>query len=419
MGEESQHEIASLDTRTRVCIVNDGCVEGQLSSTYVEQYLRSHNVGLARTPAEADVVILYACGLTQKREEQSLEIIARTKRLMRTGARIFVWGCLPKINPEALREIYDGPIVGPLDVGFFRRLVEGDSAALDSGLDIGAPSDLLVPSETPGAQHGDTITNALFFLEQSWERLWEKARKNSTPFIIRVAKGCTGNCTYCSEHCAFGTPKSRRLENILSDFTRGLKYGYRLFSLMATDLGAYGKDRGSTLPDLLKEMIKVGGKKDFKIVLNQVNPFHLKNLYPGLEEAFESGKIDSLCSPVQSGSDRILRLMRRPHTAEEWRRYMAQISHRFPRIRLSTQFMVGFPTETEEDVRATEKLLDYPVVFDYVHVFKFSRRPHVYAAYMQEQVPEAVKEARRIRLLRRYAFTKAINLARRGSHGIF
>jgi MiaB/RimO family radical SAM methylthiotransferase len=401
----------------KVYVGNDGCVEGQLSSTSVERFFENNKQVLTKDPTEADLVVLWVCGLTEQREKQVLETIQNVKRAMKPDAKFVVWGCLPKINPEALRRVYDGPIVGALDTDFFRGLVENKTAVCDT-MDISGSIDSLVPSMRTGIQRGDAVTDTMLSAESTWKRGWERARKE-IPFVIRVAKGCTGNCSYCSELPVFGRIKSRSLESIASDFAVGLKHGYRSFSLMATDLGAYGKDISCTLPDLLKELIKTNTEKEYKIVLNQVNPFHLKSLYPALEEIFETGKIDALNSPVQSGSDRILGLMRRPHTAEEWRQCMTLISNRFPRIRLRTQFMVGFPTETEEDFKATERMLDLPAMFDDVFIFKFSPRPRVHASRIVGQVQETTKENRRRRLLRKCALMKGVAIATKAVRGAF
>jgi threonylcarbamoyladenosine tRNA methylthiotransferase CDKAL1 len=401
----------------KVYIGNDGCVEGQLSSTYLLRFLKANQLIIAEDPSDADLVFFYACGLTQSKEEQSKKLIFELRKSMKSTARLIVWGCLPKINPSSLRKVYDGPLIGPNDVSFFNNLIQSNLTQFDS-MQISGDANRLVSCSTSGDQYADAITNTIIMFEQNWTRLWERVRKN-TKFIIRVAKGCTGSCTYCSERCVFGSVRSRDLSSVISDFGVGLKQGYRLFSLMATDLGAYGKDIGYNLADLLRKIISTYREQEYQIVLNQVNPFHLRNLYSDLESIFETGRIYSLCSPVQSGSDRLLRLMRRPHTAEEWRTHMLSIRKKFPKIRLLTQFMVGFPTETEEDFHATEKLLDYPAWFDYVHIFKFSSRPHVYASLMKGQVPEDVKERRKRKLLQRYAVTRTLNILTKGVNGIF
>lgn len=400
----------------KVYIGNDGCVEGQLSSTYVERFLKGQQLVITSDPSDADLVVFYACGLTEERQKQSIALINRIKEVLKPTSRMVVWGCLPKINPESLRKVYDGPLIGPMDADFFKSLVQ-KPVKFDS-MEISSSADKLIPSETSGFQHCDPITDVLLLFGQNWSRLLDKARKN-TPFVIRVSKGCTGTCTYCSERKAFGGIKSRDISNVISDFGVGLKRGYRLFSLMATDLGAYGRDKGCSLVDLLEKITNTYDKEDYQIVLNQVNPSLLVTSYSDLEGIFASGRIYSFSSPVQSGSNRLLRLMQRNYTAEEWRKHMLLIGKRFPKIRLVTQFMVGFPTETEEDLIATEKLLTYPAWFDYVHIFKFSPRPHVYASLMEGQVPESVKEARRKRLLRKVALTRVLKIVVNGARCIF
>lgn len=389
-------------------IENGGCIEGQLSSTYVKQFFEKNGLNITIDLKQADLVVFYACGLTMEREKESLNRVKQIQSVMKPTARLVVWGCLVKINPQSLLKIYDGPLVGPTDIRFFKDLLKFEKKQFDI-LEIAGAENILVPSGDSEKQYIDPLTDKLLLLENDWDRFWGRARKN-IKFVIRVAEGCTGGCTYCSEKCAFGSIKSRPIENITSDFRVGLSQGYNLFSLMATDLGIYGKDIGCNLIDLLNKIIQTGKEQRYQIILNQVNPFHLSNLYSGLEEIFASNRIYSLCSPVQSGNNRILKLMGRPYTAEEWRGYMGRIQNTFPKIRLVTQFMVGFPTETDEDFKATLKLLDFPIFFDNIYVFKFSKRPSTYASKFTDQVPEIIKEARKRQLLRKYAYRKACGI---------
>jgi tRNA-2-methylthio-N6-dimethylallyladenosine synthase len=155
-------------------------------------------------------------------------------------------------------------------------------------------------------------------------------------------------------------------------------------------------------------MIKIENKKNYKIILNQVGFLQLKKISSDMEEIFASGKIEKLDCPVQCGSNRILKLMGRRHTAEEWREYMLGVNKKFPKIQLSTQFMVGFPTETDEDFKATLQLLDRPLVLDSIYVFKFSGRPAVGASKISGQVPEETKELRYKKLWQKYAYTYAL-----------
>lgn len=199
------------------------------------------------------------------------------------------------------------------------------------------------------------------------------------------------------------------MANVISDLKHGLKQGYNRFSLIATDVGAYGKDMGCTLADLLDEMIHVNEKKDYKIILNQVNPFYLREMFSDLGRVFASGKIATLNCPVQSGSQRILKMMGRPHSAKDWKEDMATISRKFPEIRLSTHIMVGFPTETDEDFEASLELLDYPMFLDRIIIFKFSGRPKTYATQISGQVSDQTKELRTRKLLKKYVHSYMLN----------
>jgi len=397
-------------TMLTVYVSTNGCVEGQLSSTYVEQFFRKNKLAVTRDPEQADLLVFYACGLTEQKEKDSLSIIIRLQERMKPTARLVVWGCLPRINPKSLRTIYDGPILGPTDTSFFEKILEKTTVSLDSVLEARA-ANMLIATETSESNEcycTDKLANAIIFAKQLMGRLRARADK-ATNFFIRVATGCTGRCTYCSERCVFGRIQSRPIEKIMSEFKWGLQQGYNRFSLIATDLGAYGKDIGLTLPDLLAKMIKTNYKKNYKLILNQVEPSYLKEMFYDLEEILASGKVEALNCPVQSGSDRILELMGRPYTADEWKEYMVRINRKFPNIQLSTHFMVGFPTETDDDFRATLKLLDYPLFLYNIYLFKFSKRPGVYASRIPGQIPEETKESRCRKLLQKHARKYALN----------
>jgi len=394
----------------QVYVTTNGCIEGELSSTYLEQFFKKNGVTVTKDLSKADKVFFWGCGLTEKREKDSLRDIQDIQRRMKPNAKLIAWGCLPKINPKALSTVYNGPIVGANDKSFFEGLLQKIVVPFDT-MEIAWPQNQLISAETcvEGAgQHADAFTDAFILFKENWDRLWARSRKN-TNYFIRIASGCTGGCAYCSERCVFGRVKSRPIANIISDLKQGLKQGFNRFSLIATDVGSYGKDMGCTLADLLQKMVSVDEERDYKLVLNQVNPFYLRQMFSELEGVFASGKIETLNCPVQSGSDRILKLMGRPHTAEGWRETMVKINRQFPSVRLSTHFMVGFPTETEEDFEESLRLLDYPVFLDRIIIFKFSGRPKTHATRFPGQVSNETKELRSRKLLQKYARSYALN----------
>jgi tRNA A37 methylthiotransferase MiaB len=180
---------------------------------------------------------------------------------------------------------------------------------------------------------------------------------------------------------------------------------------VAADLGSYGIDLGCDAIDLLREILRSGDGRDFNLIINQMKPPDLVRLLPRLEEIFASGKIEAVGCQVESGSNRILKLMGRKYTAESWRYCMLRINKKFPFIRLSTHIMIGFPGETEEDFRMTLKLLDFPLFVEWVGFFIFSQRPSVPASRLPMQVPEELKQLRVRRLRRKYMLMYALNVA--------
>ena len=393
-----------------VYIGTNGCEEGQLSSMYVEQFFRMNNSIVTRDPTQADLIVFYACGLTEQKENDSLMVIKKLQAKMKPTARFVVWGCLPKINPKPLAAIYDGPLIGPKDTSFFETISGTTKIPFE---DINANT--LVSSErTKQAYALSDLPVLLMRTHKLWNtRFPRQGHSQNTPFYIRVAAGCTGHCTYCSERCAFGGITSRPIDKIISNFKEGLQKGYKRFFLCATDLGPYGTDIGCTLSNLLETMVQINSERDYRIILNQLNPSYLIEMYSDLEKILDSGKIEEICCPVQSGSNRILKLMGRRYTAEKWREYILRINRRFPNIRLSTHFMVGFPTESNEDFRATLRLLDYPLFLYNIITFKFSERPTVHASRLSEHVPNEVKESRYKKLLRKHAYMYALNVTTR------
>lgn len=399
----------------KVYISTNGCEEGRLNSAILKHFFARNGATVTSNASQADFIIFYACGLTEEREKDSLAVLKKLKNKSKYSSKIVVWGCLPKISPESVSQFLEGPIVGPTEFSYFQGFFEKPTITFNEIMESQA-ADRLIPAETFEACDrivvGDAVANMILWFKQEWERLKAYAHKN-VRFYIRTSVGCTGRCTYCSERCAFGRIKSRPIEKILSEFKLGLRQGYNTFSLIATDLGAYGRDTGCTLQELLAKMIEAGEGKTYKILLNQLGPSYLIEMFSGLKEVFASGKIEALNCPVQSGSNRILRLMGRTYTAEEWREHMLRINEKYPSIKLSTHFMVGFPTETEEDFNATLNLLDYPLFLHNIWIFKFSKRPRVYASLVQGQVSEKTKELRYKKLMQKYAYLFFLNYVHR------
>jgi MiaB/RimO family radical SAM methylthiotransferase len=401
----------------KIYITNDGCEVGELYSAYMQHLFLKNNPQTINThdPKEADLIIFYACGLTEIKEEQSLTIIDSIKSMMKPSARFLVWGCLSKQNPKALKNKYSGPIIGPSNINVFEEILRETNSNL-SFLELNKIPDANFPiTGKPLESKPSTKLSLLYRTIGSFDRCLSQLffKTNSKTFYLRVAEGCTSHCTYCSERLVWGDVKSKPIEKVVSEFEDGLEKGYTNFFLCAEDFGAYGVDIDVKATDLLKRLIELKSDKNYKIVINELSPPYLKKMLPDFKKIFATGKISTLGVQVESGSDRILRLMGRQYKAEEWRNLMLFINRKFPRIDLTTHFMVGFPTETEEDFISTMKLINVPLYLKDILIFKFSARPNIPAARLVGQIPLNVIELRARRLQRKFWYTYPLNIVMR------
>ena len=216
-----------------------------------------------------------------------------------------------------------------------------------------------------------------------------------------VSRGCSGKCTFCGVPFAVGPLKSLPLETIVNNFKAILDQGNRVISLVATDVGAYGQDCGLSVVDLLKRLFSFEEK--FQLIINDLNPRWLIKYVDELIPLFagNADKIDYILMPIQSGSEKILALMKREHTAADVEKHLEGLKKAVPGIQIGTHVLVGFPGETEEDFTATVNFLK-DVEFYYLKVFKYDDRPRIASAQLPDKVPENVKRRRMLRLIREF-----------------
>ena len=209
---------------------------------------------------------------------------------------------------------------------------------------------------------------------------------------MQISSGCRGRCTYCSEK--FTTRlKSRPLEEVKEAIFDGISRGYTLFGLNSDDASAYGKDIGSSLDELLEEVIKI--REDVYFSIPEFNP---NGLSDRVIECLKNKKFLYITVPIQSGSQRILDLMERPYKIDEVIKKIKRVKKNNKKIKINTHVIVGFPGESEEDFLKTKEILSSGL-FDRVKVFMYNERPNTKAALMDEKVSKSEKIRRREELL--------------------
>jgi tRNA A37 methylthiotransferase MiaB len=388
----------------KVSVLTNGCPENRIDSARVLDFFIKNGLKSANNFKDADLILFNACALTHYNEVRSLSIIDQLKAHKKPNAGLIVFGCLAKINKDRLREVYPGPTFGSDDIDKLDQIFNYKIKTKN------VDSNYLIPLTTLNKykwfllsckENGVSVTLKKLITAGFWAKKVKAVHcYNPRTFCIKISTGCLSNCSYCGVKLSRGPIKSKSIENVYSEFDKGLRDGFNEFALIGTDIGAYGRDRGSNLAHLLTKLLEKDG--DYKIKLRNVNPKFLISMLPEFREIFKTGKIPYLISAAQSGSNKILKLMKRGYNIQDFKRAILLLKTEFPNIQIRTQIMVGFPGETEDDFHDSMQLLD-EVKFDFVEVYIYQPRPGTVASKMENQVPEKVARRRWQKL-----FNKAI-----------
>lgn len=218
-----------------------------------------------------------------------------------------------------------------------------------------------------------------------------------TRAVIKVQDGCNNFCSYCIIPYAKGRVRSRKIESVLQEIGEIVKKGIKEVVITGIHVASYGKDfeDGTQLIDLLEDINKIEGLK--RIRLGSLEP----NLIT--EEFVERlGKVDKICDhfhlSLQSGCNETLKRMNRKYVVEEFEKGVTLLRNKFPNVALTTDIIVGFPGETDEEFNITYNFLE-KIKFSKMHIFKYSQRKGTIAAKMKEQISSTVKEQRSNKLI--------------------
>ncbi|ENO12440.1 2-methylthioadenine synthetase [Thermoplasmatales archaeon SCGC AB-539-C06] len=204
-------------------------------------------------------------------------------------------------------------------------------------------------------------------------------------FHIRISWGCLGNCSYCGVKKAIGSFKSKPIDQCITEFRKGLNQGYKHFVINADDTGAYGKDIGSSLPELLDKITKISGK--YEISIRNLHPKWIIKYIDDLEEIIKEYEIISVDVPLQSWNRRILKLMNRCSDIEKIKDAFLRLHTSCPDLSINTEFILGFPTETEEEFKQN---LDFIKESDFsrIGLYQFSCKDGTEAENIEPKIPQ-------------------------------
>ena len=380
----------------RVYLKTFGCQMNEYDSARMADVLREAG-GYEPTddPAAADLLLLNTCSVREKAQEKVFSLLGqwRTLKRARPGVIIGVGGCVASQEGEGITE--RAPFVD---------LVFGPQT-------LHRLPDMIAQLRADGR----AVVDVSFPEIEKFDRLPEPRAHGATAFVS-VMEGCSKYCTFCVVPYTRGEEVSRPVAQVMDEVRRLAAQGVSEVTLLGQNVNAYrgALDRGghADLAALIYHVAAVPGVERVRFTTS-----HPVEFRDSLVEAYR--ELPQLASylhlPVQSGSDRILALMKRGHTALEYKQKIRRLREARPGISLSSDFIVGFPGETERDFEDTMRLIE-EVGFDQSFSFIYSRRPGTPAASLPDDVPHEVKQARLERLQARIdANALAISRAMVGS----
>ncbi len=321
-----------------------GCTMNKAETAQIDEAIRKNGYEQALDPADADIILIGTCIVIQHTENHMLK---RIEELKKYNKKMVISGCLPAIKKN-LSSQYE--TITPKELN-------GTLKLLNMNLDL-------------------------------------KGIGSDSPVAIPIAQGCLGKCTYCITKLARGYLKSYPEQDIIKKVELSVSMGHKEIRITAQDTAAYGKDRGTDLPELLNKIIQIPG--EYRIRVGMMEPKETSTILEPLLKVYESQKIFKFIHlPVQSGDDSVLNDMKREYTVSDFYNIVSKFKARFSHFTFSTDIIVGYPTETDESFEKSVKLVQ-DIKPDILNITRFSPRPLTAAYTLKPILQRKVKEWSRI-----------------------
>ncbi|MGB9867210.1 MAG: tRNA (N6-isopentenyl adenosine(37)-C2)-methylthiotransferase MiaB [Bacillota bacterium] len=371
----------------RYYLLTFGCQMNARDSELIAGVLEQLGYGATQEPCEADIIIVLTCCVRESAEGRAIGRISQLKPLKKRNPSIIigVGGCMVQSERSRHRLMKECPHVdfffGTRNIPELARLIQEAAASRCQPIvDVGCCDDKALEAITP-------------------------VRRGKVSAWVTISYGCNNFCSYCIVPYVRGPERSRDPKHIIDEVKVLASQGYKEVTLLGQNVNSYGKDlaNGWDFAKLLEEVNGVEGIKRIRFVTS-----HPKDVSQRLIDAMAS--LDKVCEhihlPLQAGSNKVLVAMNRGYTLEHYQRLIEALREKVPGISITTDLIVGFPGETEEDFSQTIRALEL-VRFDAAFTFMYSPRPGTGAAVLPDQVPFEVK---RDRLQRVISLQKKITL---------
>lgn len=357
-------------------IVTYGCQMNVHESEKIAGILERMGYECGQKREEADIIVFNTCAIREGAEDRVFGNVGNLKKMKKKNKDLIiaVCGCMTQKENTAQKLMKTFPFVD-IVIGTFNLSNLGN---LIETVKKGRQLEIL--------QEGE-IDETLPYIRTSGENAW-----------VNIMQGCNNFCTYCIVPYVRGREKSRKPENIFNEIKQIVSEGkYKKITLLGQNVNSYGKDLESpkSFAQLLRDICKIEG--DFSLSFMTSHPKDLTD--DVIDAVAEEEKIEKYIHlPAQSGNNRILGLMNRRYTREKYLEIINKIRAKIPNCRITSDFIVGFPTETEEEFDDTYSLVE-EVKYDSIFAFMYSPREGTVASKMEGQIDEKIKNERVNKLL--------------------
>ena len=345
----------------KVGICSLGCKVNIYESELVTNILKNNNYEIVDFEDTADIYIINTCSVTNESDKKSRKMINRAKK-NNPNAIIIVMGCYSQVNAE---DIDVDIVLGNKDKSKIVDIIE----------------------EYKKTKEKKKIIYDLTKVE--FEKMEINNFDNHTRAFVKIQDGCNAFCSYCIIPYVRGRVRSKTLEDVINEVTTLVEKGYKEIVLTGIHTGRYGIDINTSLEELLNRLVKI--PNIYRIRLSSIE---INEITPGIKKLLKENRVMAkhLHIPLQSGSNKILHLMNRRYNKEEFLSMVEDLKT-IEDISLTTDLIVGFPKETEEEFNETIDTLN-KIGFTKIHTFPYSKRKGTPAASMEGQVSPEVKKDR-------------------------
>ena len=334
---------------------NQVCMKRGLDAERMRHYFDKNGCVNVDQVEDADVIIALTCAFISSYVQTAVDMINELKKHRK---RLIVAGCLPAMAPEVFESVFAGDHIITRDFEHFDNLFPKFST----------PYKEIYDAIVPNIQ----VMQPFYSERSSPIAARNRISKNSVhPVILRIGEGCNNFCSYCSHPVSLGPLKSKPINECLQDYSRIVSAGHKSLSIHANDPGAYGIDIGSTYPDLLYRLNEITDTPDIKWNLLDLNPRWVLKYRKDLLEFLELDRVSFIGVPIQSGSPRILKKMRRSVPIYDVLDAMQDFKKVSPKLSMGTHLIAGFPGETRKDIEMSIDIFRHTEI-DVAYIFRFS-----------------------------------------------